>query len=72
MPPKSRRSVTGRENSASKDAAILDRTGVIIPAKDWSAFKAWFERPAEAILRLSPNLSGGQLSHLISAPKKPL
>ena len=28
---------------------ILERRVVVIPAKDWKAFEAWVERPAEAI-----------------------
>jgi uncharacterized protein (DUF1778 family) len=28
---------------------VLDRRIVTIPAKDWEAFEAWLERPAETI-----------------------
>jgi hypothetical protein len=43
-----------REDSASNETgAALNRAVVIIPAKHWSAFKAWIERPAETIPALA-------------------
>lgn len=31
---------------------VLSRSAVIIPAKDWDAFEAWINRPAEAVAAL--------------------
>ncbi len=41
------------QDRAALEATLLNRSGVMIPAKDWSAFKAWIERPAEAIPALT-------------------
>ncbi len=41
------------QDRAALEAALLNRSGVMIPAKDWSTFKAWIERPAEAIPALA-------------------
>lgn len=59
------------QDRAALEATLLNRSGVMIPAKDWSAFKAWIERPAEAI-GTHGTRPARQLSHLISAPKKAL
>ena len=37
----------------STEAALLKRAVITIPAKDWEGFKAWIERPAEAIPTLA-------------------
>jgi uncharacterized protein (DUF1778 family) len=42
-----------RQDRAALEAALLNRSGVTIPAKDWSAFKAWIERPAETMPALA-------------------
>jgi len=42
-----------REDSASNEADALNRSVVIIPAIDWSAFKTWIERPAQTIPALA-------------------
>jgi uncharacterized protein (DUF1778 family) len=34
---------------AAAEAEVLNRTIVTIPAKDWEAFEAWINRPAEAV-----------------------
>jgi uncharacterized protein (DUF1778 family) len=34
------------------EAEVLNRTTVTIPAKDWEAFEAWINRPAETIMPL--------------------
>ncbi|WGJ15962.1 hypothetical protein QEV83_06850 [Methylocapsa sp. D3K7] len=31
------------------ESDVLNRTGITVPAKDWKAFKAWINRPAETI-----------------------
>ena len=48
----SRTSLSDFMRRKALDAAeidVLNRTIVTIPAKDWEAFEAWIERPAEAI-----------------------
>jgi uncharacterized protein (DUF1778 family) len=42
-----------RKALVSAEADVLNRTIVTIPAKDWDAFEAWVNRPAEAILALA-------------------
>ncbi len=37
----------------SAEAEVLNRSVVTIPAKDWEAFEAWLDRPAEAIPALA-------------------
>lgn len=36
----------------SAEAEVLNRAIVTIPAKDWDAFEAWINRPAEAVAPL--------------------
>ena len=38
-----------RKALESAEAEVLNRTIITIPAKDWEAFEAWINRPAEAI-----------------------
>jgi len=38
-----------RKALESAEAEVLNRLVVTIPAKDWEAFEAWIDRPAETI-----------------------
>ncbi len=38
-----------RKAVEAAEVEVLNRTFVTIPAKDWEAFEAWVNRPAEAI-----------------------
>jgi uncharacterized protein (DUF1778 family) len=38
-----------RKALEAAEADVLNRTIVTIPAKDWEAFEAWINRPAEVI-----------------------
>lgn len=38
-----------RKAVEAAEADVLNRTVVIIPAKDWEAFEAWINRPAEVV-----------------------
>jgi uncharacterized protein (DUF1778 family) len=42
-----------RKALESAEAEVLNRTIVTIPAKDWEAFEAWINRPAETIPALA-------------------
>ena len=42
-----------RKALESAETAVLNRTVVSIPAKDWDAFEAWVRRPAKAIPALA-------------------
>jgi uncharacterized protein (DUF1778 family) len=42
-----------RKSLEAAEAEMLDRSIVTIPAKDWEAFEAWVNRPAETIPALS-------------------
>ena len=42
-----------RKALESAEAEVLNRTVVTIPAKDWEAFEAWLDRPAETIPALA-------------------
>ena len=42
-----------RKALESAEAEVLNRTVVTIPAKDWDAFEAWLQRPAQAIPALA-------------------
>src|SRR5258707_15592871 len=42
-----------RKALESAEADVLNRTIVTIPAKDWEAFEAWVNRPAEEIPALA-------------------
>ncbi|WP_245511934.1 DUF1778 domain-containing protein [Methylosinus sp. sav-2] len=42
-----------RKAVEAAEAEVLERGVVAIPAKDWEAFEAWLERPAEPIAALS-------------------
>ncbi len=42
-----------RKALESAEVEVLNRTIVTIPAKDWDAFEAWINRPAEAIPALA-------------------
>jgi len=42
-----------RKALESAEAEVLNRTIVTIPAKDWEAFEAWINRPAEVIPALA-------------------
>jgi uncharacterized protein (DUF1778 family) len=35
------------------EAEVLNRSIITIPAKDWEAFEAWINRPAEAVPALA-------------------
>ncbi len=37
-----------RKSVEAAETEVLNRSIVIIPAKDWEAFEAWINRPAEA------------------------
>lgn len=38
-----------RKAVEAAEVEVLNRTVITIPAKDWEAFEAWVNRPAEAI-----------------------
>jgi uncharacterized protein (DUF1778 family) len=42
-----------RKALESAEMDVLNRSVVTIPAKDWEAFEAWLNRPAEAIPALA-------------------
>jgi uncharacterized protein (DUF1778 family) len=42
-----------RKSLEAAEADMLNRSIVAIPAKDWEAFEAWVDRPAEAIPALA-------------------
>ncbi len=42
-----------RKALESAEAEVLNRTLVTIPARDWEAFEAWLDRPAETIPALA-------------------
>ena len=42
-----------RKSLEAAEAEMLDRSVVTIPAKDWEAFEAWIDRPAEAVPALA-------------------
>jgi uncharacterized protein (DUF1778 family) len=42
-----------RKSLEAAEAEILDRSIVTIPAKDWEAFEAWINRPAEVVPALA-------------------
>ncbi len=42
-----------RKALESAEAEVLNRAVVTIPAKDWEAFEAWINRPAEIIPALA-------------------
>ncbi len=42
-----------RKALESAEAEVLDRTIITIPAKDWEAFEAWINRPAEVLPALA-------------------
>ena len=42
-----------RKALESAEAEVLNRPIVTIPAKDWEAFEAWINRPAETIPALA-------------------
>jgi uncharacterized protein (DUF1778 family) len=35
------------------ESDVLNRSVITVPAKDWKAFKAWIDRPAETIPALA-------------------
>jgi uncharacterized protein (DUF1778 family) len=41
--------VVRRKALVAAEADVLNRTVVTIPAKDWEAFEAWLNRPAETV-----------------------
>jgi uncharacterized protein (DUF1778 family) len=41
-----------RKAVEAAEVEVLNRTVVTIPAKDWEAFEAWLNRPAEAVAAL--------------------
>ena len=41
-----------RKALESAEAEVLNRLVVTIPAKDWEAFEAWIDRPAETVAPL--------------------
>jgi uncharacterized protein (DUF1778 family) len=43
------RDLMRRKAVEAAEAELLKRTLVAIPAKDWEAFEAWVNRPAEVI-----------------------
>jgi hypothetical protein len=51
------------------EADARNRTVVIIPAKDWSAFKAWINRPAEAIPALVELVRRGNFGSEMIEPR---
>ena len=42
-----------RKSLEAAEVEMLNRSIVTIPAKDWEAFEAWVDRPAEAIPALA-------------------
>jgi uncharacterized protein (DUF1778 family) len=42
-----------RKALEAAEIEVLNRTIVTIPAKDWEAFEAWIDRPAEVITGLA-------------------
>ena len=42
-----------RKALEAAEIEVLNRTIITIPAKDWEAFEAWVNRPAEAIPALA-------------------
>jgi uncharacterized protein (DUF1778 family) len=38
-----------RRSVEAAEAEVLNRSNIVIPAKDWEAFEAWINRPAEAV-----------------------
>lgn len=42
-----------RKSLEAAEAEMLDRSIVTIPAKDWEAFEAWIDRPAEIVPALA-------------------
>jgi uncharacterized protein (DUF1778 family) len=42
-----------RKSLEAAEIEVLNRTIVTIPAKDWAAFEAWIDRPAEAVPALT-------------------
>ena len=42
-----------RKSLKAAEAEILNRSIVTIPAKDWEAFEAWIDRPAEVVPALA-------------------
>jgi uncharacterized protein (DUF1778 family) len=42
-----------RKALEAAEIEVLNRTIITIPAKDWGAFEAWINRPAEAIPALA-------------------
>jgi uncharacterized protein (DUF1778 family) len=42
-----------RKALEAAEIEVLNRTIITIPAKDWEAFEAWINRPAEAIPALA-------------------
>ena len=47
-----------RKSLEAAEVEMLNRSIVTIPAKDWEAFEAWVDRPAEAIPAGNPSTSG--------------
>lgn len=42
-----------RRSIEAAEAEVLSRSVITIPAKDWEAFEAWINRPAEAVPALA-------------------
>jgi uncharacterized protein (DUF1778 family) len=42
-----------RKSLEAAEIEVLNRTIITIPAKDWAAFEAWINRPAEAVPALT-------------------
>ncbi len=42
-----------RKSLEAAEIEVLNRTIITIPAKDWVAFEAWIDRPAEAVPALA-------------------
>ncbi|MFY9627732.1 MAG: DUF1778 domain-containing protein [Methylocystis sp.] len=42
-----------RKSLEAAEVEMLGRSVVTIPAKDWEAFEAWIDRPAEAVPALA-------------------
>jgi uncharacterized protein (DUF1778 family) len=42
-----------RRSVEAAEAEVLNRSNIVIPAKDWEAFEAWINRPAEAVPALA-------------------
>lgn len=56
-----------RKAVEAAEAEVLERGVVTIPAKDWEAFEAWLERPAEPIAALSALARRRQCAQLLRA-----